>query len=115
MPISIKARKQKARELQKTIRDDLKRIFHLSDDDVRSTSMGVTGSDVQLSSEAKRFYPFSIECKCQENINVHQCLGQAITNAEKENLVPQLIFKRNRSEIFIVMRWDDWIKIYSKK
>lgn len=114
-PISVKARKAKARNLQNRIRDDIKRLYHLSEHDVRGCPMGISGPDVQLSLEARRYYNFSIECKRQNAINVWDSMDQATANAEKQGNMPQLIFQRDRSEILVCMRWEDWLKILADR
>ena len=50
--------------------------------------MGERGIDVKLSSEAKKFIPFAIECKNQETFkNLYKAYGQAHYNS-KEKLEP---------------------------
>jgi len=110
-PISIKSRKAKARTLQNRIKDDIMRLFHLSEHDVRSTPMGVAGPDIQLSEEARRKLNASIECKAQNGLNIWSCMDQAIENAEIQNNMPLLVFKRDRSDIYVAMRWSDFLKI----
>ena len=56
--------KAKGRKLQQVVRDGvLKRFPSLEPDDVRSTSMGAGGEDVQLSPVARRLFPYQVECK----------------------------------------------------
>jgi len=63
--------KSKGRRLQQAVRDLILENFKdLEEDDVRSTSMGAGGEDVLLSPKARKYFPFSIECKNQEKINV---------------------------------------------
>ena len=112
-PISVKSRKQKARNLQNAIRDTIQRTFHLSEADVRATPMGVKGPDVQLSSEAKRHFNFAVECKAQNGLNVWDCLKQAEENAmlDASRPVPLLVFKRDRSDIYVALKWDVFMAI----
>ena len=63
--------KQKGRKLQQKVRDIILESFdNLREDDVRSTSMGAGGEDVLLSPAARDVFPFSVECKNQEKLNV---------------------------------------------
>ena len=67
--------KAKGRRLQQKVRDLLLETFtELEPDDIRSTSMGVSGEDLQLSPAARKLIPFAIECKNQEKLNVWDSL-----------------------------------------
>jgi hypothetical protein len=56
--------KQKGRSFQQEVRDlILNRFDTLEPDDVKSTSMGAGGEDVQLSPAARKLLPIQIECK----------------------------------------------------
>jgi len=55
--------KQKGRLLQQWVRDKLLEYApELEPDDIKSTSMGAGGEDVQLSPAARKMYPYQIEC-----------------------------------------------------
>lgn len=89
--------KAKGRRLQQWCRDQILETFEeLTDDDVRSTSMGAGGVDVTLSQEAKKLFPFSVECKSQERVRIWESFGQAEDNTEPD-MEPLLIIKRNGS------------------
>lgn len=63
--------KAKGRKLQQRVRDLILENFEdLEQDDVRSTSMGAGGEDVLLSPKARKYFPFSIECKNQESLGI---------------------------------------------
>ena len=94
--------KAKGRRLQQKVRDLLLETFtELEPDDIRSTSMGVSGEDLQLSPAARKLIPFAIECKNQEKLNVWDSLKQAEENSGDYS--PVLIFKRNRSKTYAVI------------
>jgi hypothetical protein len=116
-PISVKARKAKARGLQNRIRDDIRALFHLSEHDVRGCSMGAQGADIQLSMEAKRLFNYAIEAKFQNALNVWDALLQAEQHAKSDttNPVPLTIFKRDRSEIYVALKWSDFLKLADRK
>jgi hypothetical protein len=116
-PISVKARKAKARNLQNQIRDDIRKLFYLSEHDVRGCSMGAQGADIQLSTEAKRHFNFAIEAKFQNSLNIWSALGQAETHAKSDstNPIPITIFKRDRSEIYVALKWSDFKKILADR
>ena len=93
--------KSKGRRLQKQVRELILETFkeELQEDDVRSTSMGASGEDVLLSPKARAF---SVECKNQEKLNIWSSLEQAEENANDHE--PLLVFKRNRSKTYAVLR-----------
>jgi hypothetical protein len=86
--------KAKGRRLQQWVRDQVLESYpKLTEDDVRSTGMGQSGADLQLSAAAKEAFPFEVECKNQERLNLWQSFEQCESNAiERE---PLLIVKKN--------------------
>ena len=105
--------KAKGRRLQQKVRDLLLETFtELEPDDIRSTSMGVSGEDLQLSPAARKLIPFAIECKNQEKLNVWDSLKQAEENSGDYS--PVLIFKRNRSKTYAVVNIDKFIELINE-
>ena len=105
--------KAKGRRLQQKIRDLLLETFtELEPDDIRSTSMGVSGEDLQLSPAARKLIPFAIECKNQEKLNVWDSLKQAEENSGDYD--PVLIFKRNRSKTYAVINIEKFIELINE-
>lgn len=108
--------KAKGRNLQKTVRDVVLETFHsLTPDDVRSTSMGCGGVDVQLSTRAGNLWPFCVECKNVENFQLWKSLEQAEVNAtdynahkssKARNRHALLVFKKNFMPVFACIRHD---------
>lgn len=102
--------KAKGRHLQQTVRDKILSEFSdLSPDDVRSTSMGSSGEDILLSPLARLKFPFSVECKNQESINIWSSIKQTEINAKEH--IPLLIFKRNKSTVYCVLSFDNLLKL----
>lgn len=99
---TVAARKNKGRRLQKWIVDELlKRFPTLTPDDARSTGMGQTGADVQLSTAAKALFPYSIEAKNQEVFTtVYRMYEQAAAHGTDE---PLLIIKMNNRQPLAVV------------
>ena len=94
--------KAKGRKLQQWVRDIILESFpSLEADDVRSTSMGAGGEDVQLSPAARRLMPYSIECKSVEKLNVWAAYEQAEANSGEHE--PLLVMKKNRKEPLVVL------------
>jgi len=102
--------KNKGKRLQNQVRDlILEKFQQLEDDDVRSTTMGDSGEDVLLSPFARRLFPFSIECKNQEKLNIWSSLEQAENNSGSHT--PLLIFKRNRTKTYAVLEFNKLLEL----
>ncbi len=90
--------KNKGKRLQNAIRDLILEHFpQLEPDDVVSTLMGDSGTDIKLSPAARKVFPYSPECKNQEKVNIWAALEQAEDNT-KENTYPVVFFKRNNTK-----------------
>lgn len=104
--------KAKGRNLQKWVVENLLKVFlSLKPDDVRSTSMGVTGEDVQLSPRARKFFPYQIECKNKGTSQIHTYYGQAKTHGEYEPLV---IVKKNRDIPLAIVSAEHFFNLVNK-
>lgn len=114
--ISVQSGKAKGRRLQQKVRDLLLEAFkdELEQDDIRSTSMGAGGEDLQVSPLARRLIPYSWEMKNQESISIWSALHQAEQNCP-DNVDPVLVFKKNRSKTYAVIELDKFIKLISEK
>ena len=105
--------KNKGKRLQNKVRDlILEKFTQLEPDDVRSITMGDSGEDILLSPAARRVFPFSVECKNQEKLNIWSSLEQAEGNSG--NHPPLLIFKRNRSKTYAVLEFDELLKLLNE-
>lgn len=106
-----KSRKAKGRALQNMVRDLLMAELGISREDILSRSMGCAGIDVTLSTEARSKFPWGIECKAQEALNIWAALDQAKSNADAENLRPLLAFRRNHSKTYVALEFQDFINL----
>jgi len=106
--------KNKGKRLQNKVRDLILEKFNskLEQDDVRSITMGDSGEDILLSPAARRLFPFSVECKNQEKLNIWSSLEQAEGNSG--NHPPLVIFKRNRSKTYAVLEFDELLKLLNE-
>lgn len=115
MPLKPQSAKNKGRRFQQKIAASILKAFpHLKEDDCFSTSMGAPGEDIRLSPLARQSVPLSIECKCQEKLNVWSCLQQAENNCPTD-ANPTLIFSRNRSETYAVVKWDYFLSLLTSR
>jgi len=101
--------KAKGRTLQKEVIAFLKFRYGFNDDDLKSIPMGCSGEDIWLSTEARKVFPFSVECKNQENISIWKCIQQAETNAKEH--IPLLIFRRNNSKTYAVIEFTKLVEL----
>jgi hypothetical protein len=110
MASTIRSRKNKGCRLQNKVVELLRAYFpHWTDDDIKPAVMGEAGEDIHLSSTARKEFPFSIECKNQEKVNIWAAIEQAESNAK--NNIPAVVFKRNRSDTYIIMNFGKFLEI----
>ena len=104
--------KAKARVLQNAVAEDLRRAYpELGGVDIRPAIMGQSGIDILLSSRARDLFPFAVECKNQEALNIWEALKQAEANGKKERMVPLLVFKRNRTKTYVAIEWTEFLDL----
>ena len=103
--------KAKGRKLQQIVRDKILEAFPmLEPDDCRSTSMGASGEDIQLSPAARRLFPYSVEAKARASISVYAWYQQAKTNAPK-GMEPLLVIKQNYGKPLVVVDLDHYMEL----
>ena len=111
--MKTRSAKNKGKRLQNNVRDlILEKFTQLEPDDVRSTTMGDSGEDILLSPAARKLFPFSVECKNQEKLNIWSSLEQAENNSGKHT--PLLIFKRNRTKTYAVLELNELLKLLNE-
>jgi len=85
----------------------------LETNDIESQVMGMSGEDIVLSPAAKKVIKYSFECKNQERLNLWKSLEQAASNCEDRQ--PVLVFKRNRSKIYVAIEFEHFINLIKKE
>lgn len=114
MPIKTNSAKNKARKLQQLTRDKILETFpQLENDDVKSTSMGAPGVDIQLSPAAQKLFPWAIENKAYAKIAVYKFYEQATEN--KGNLNPLVVMKANHKEPLVLLSLKDFMRLYENQ
>ncbi len=110
--ITVASAKQKGRAAQQMVRDAILAKFpSLTERDVKSTSMGASGVDVQLSEAAVKLFPYAVESKNCEKISIWAAFKQAESNRTKDT-DPLLVLKRNREEPLAILRLADFMKLF---
>lgn len=104
--------KSKGRRLQQWVRDlILSRYRSLEPDDVRSTSMGAGGEDIQLSPAARKLLPLSFECKNRASYAFYKDYDQAVVNCPK-GAEPVLVAKSNHRKPVVIVDAEYFFKHY---
>ena len=75
--------------------------------------MGAGGEDIIMARAAREKFPFSIECKNVEKLNVYDAYEQAAANCGAYE--PLLIMKKNRKKALVVMDAEEFIKLFLDK
>ena len=103
--ISVSAGKAKGRRLQQWTAKWISLITNIpwgKDELIASREMGQNGVDVRLIGEAKKLFPFSVECKNCEKWSIQQWIYQ-----DKQNLIKNtawlLVAKRNHMDPVVIM------------
>ena len=108
-----RSRKAKGRVFQQEVRQKLLETFpDLHPDNIKVSIMGESGVDIILSPLAREHIPYSVECKRQEKLNIWDALNQAEEN-KTPNTEPIVIFRRNKSEAHVMMKFEHFLKLIS--
>ena len=102
--------KAKGRRLQQEFRNLLIEKLNIHPEDIESRSMGASGEDLIMAKEARRKFPYSIECKNVEKVNVWDAMEQCKVNAKKGE--PLVIIKRNKSKPLALVDAEYFIKLH---
>jgi hypothetical protein len=106
------SRKAKGRVLQQYMRNLILSAFPLDTDDVRSTPMGVAGSDIQLSPKAATMLPYDFECKNQEKSTMWAAWKQL--TQRKDGKKKLLVMKKNLHDPLAVVLATDLISLLAE-
>ena len=107
---SPKTAKAKGRRLQQLVVKKLLLLLPgVQPDDIQSRSMGANGEDVMLSPYARSIFPYSVECKNQEKLNLWKAWEQTQGNAE--DYQPLLIVGKNNTKPLAVVDLDYFLNL----
>lgn len=107
--------KAKGRTLQKETVLAIKKMIEarsgaiIGEYDVKGAIMGERGVDIKLSAFARSYFPYSVECKNVESLNVWSAIEQMEANVEA-GTKPLLVFRRNHKPAYVIMRAEDFFK-----
>lgn len=78
-------------------------------DDIKTAVMGESGEDIKMARAAREKFPFSLECKNVEKLNVWQAYEQACENSG--DYEPLVVMKKNRKKPLVVMDAEAFINL----
>ena len=106
------SKKAKGRRLQQWVRDLLIEKLEVHPEDIESRSMGAGGEDLIMSRSAREKFPYSIECKNQESLNIWKSYEQAQQNSG--NYEPIVVIKRNNVKPLVLVDADYFKELHKK-
>ena len=90
--------------------------YDQSDDEslIRSREMGQAGTDIILREEAGKLFPYDIECKSTEQLNLGKTIEQ-VNNNKKSNRNWMIVFKRKSfSKPIVILSWDGFVDTFKR-
>lgn len=114
--MKISSSKAKGRRAAVEVKELLyKYALDLKPGDIEVTSSSVTGEDIKLSPAAREIYPFAIECKNQEHVQIWKSLEQAESHLKGlvylQGVSAVLFFRRNRSRLYVALGAEEFIRM----
>ena len=104
--------KAKGRRLQQWMRDLLVEKLDVHPEDVESRSMGAGGEDLIMARAARKKFPYSIECKNQEKVNIWDAYDQAQENSG--DYEPIVVLKRNNTKPLVLVDADYFVRLHNE-
>ena len=105
--------KAKGRRLQQWFRDQLIEKLEVHPEDIESRSMGAGGEDLIMARAAREKFPYSVECKNQEKMNVWESYSQATDNSG--DYEPIVVIKRNNHKPLVVVDAEYFVRLHNEK
>lgn len=119
-PISISSRKSKGREFQYDVCGKIAAATGLPYDqhdpncDIHSNEMGQAGVDIILRNGARKLFPFSVECKAQENVALKEFVEQARANVAADSRSWLLAIKKQSVGKLAVLELDEFMAVWKE-
>ena len=105
--------KAKGRLLQKWFANLLVEKLDVDPEDIESRPMGSQGEDVIMGKQTRQIFPYSIECKNQEAVNVWKAYEQATENCK--GYEPLVVIKRNRHKPLVLVDAEHFVDLHREK
>ena len=104
--------KAKGRRLQQWVRDKLVEELDVHPEDIESRSMGAGGEDLIMARAAREKFPYSIECKKVEKLNVWDAYTQAESNSG--DYEPIVVMKKNGKKPLVVVDAEYFVRLHDR-
>ena len=106
--MKTQSRKAKGRRLQQQFMQLLIEKLDIDSEDIESRSMGAGGEDLIMSKAARHKFPYSVECKNQEKLNIWSAWEQA--NSNRGIYEPIIVIKRNGTAPLVVLDAENFLE-----
>ena len=104
--------KAKGRRLQQEFRKLLIEELNIHPEDIESRSMGAGGEDLIMARAAREKFPYSIECKNQERLNLWESYKQATENSK--DYEPIVVIKKNNHKKLVIVDAEYFVKLHNE-
>jgi hypothetical protein len=118
--IKVQSAKQKGRKLQQDVCRDIGKTIGIPfengvDGPIMSRPMGSHGADVILTGEARQKFPYSVECKSSEQLNLMEAMEQAKEN-QTEGTDWLLVHDRKKfPEPVAILAWSAFLGLFTRR
>src|SRR6056300_1812775 len=104
--------KAKGRKLQQWFASLLVETLGADEEDIESRPMGSQGEDIIMGKQTRQIFPYSVECKNQEAVNVWKAYEQATENCK--GYEPLVVIKRNRSKPLVLVDAEHFVSLFKE-
>ena len=105
--------KSKGRKLQQWFTKLLVDVLDMDEEDLESRPMGSQGEDIIMGKLSRGKFPYSIECKNQEAVNVWKAYAQAQEYCKSYE--PLVVINRNRSKPLVLVDAEHFVSLFKEK
>jgi hypothetical protein len=112
-PVKPQSAKAKGRKLQQWFTRLLVDALGMDEEDMESRPMGSQGEDIIMGKLSRNKFPYSIECKNQEAVNVWKAYAQAQENCK--GYEPLVVIKRNRSKPLVLVDAEHFVSLFEEE
>ena len=104
--------KAKGRKLQQWFANLLVETLGVDEEDIESRPMGSQGEDIIMGKQTRQIFPYSVECKNVEKLNVWDAYDQASANCK--GYEPIVVMKKNRKKPLVVIDAEYFLKLHKE-
>ena len=105
--------KSKGRRLQQWFANLLVEKLGVDAEDIESRPMGSQGEDIIMGKQTREIFPYSIEAKNQEAVNVWKAYEQATDNCK--GYEPLVVIKRNRHKPLVLVDAEYFVGLHKNE